>query len=150
MESFLIIAILVAAFIVLVRSVSRKTGGPAPESDLPWNKPKPTSGPGYYKGKHFTAYVEDFKALKREGKLDETEELLLHLVDATEAESKADGMVVAPAYYEHLAIIYRKQNEREKELAILDRYAAQEHPQEAKLMERREKVRKLLAQKPST
>jgi hypothetical protein len=81
---------------------------------------------GYVNGKHFTEYVETVKQLKRAGKLDEAEALLLKLVDATEAESTKGVGGVAPWYYEQLAIIYRKQNKVESEISILNRYENQE------------------------
>lgn len=37
---------------------------------------------GYYKGKHYTQYIEEFRALKKAERLDEAEELLLHLINA--------------------------------------------------------------------
>lgn len=81
---------------------------------------------GYVDGKHFVEYVEPVKNLKRKGELDEAEVLLLKLVDATEAESKRAGRGVAPWYYQQLAIIYHRQGQPEKELAILKRYDRQE------------------------
>ncbi len=105
------------------------------------------SGPGYYNGRHFTTYVSDVEALKRQGKLEEAEHLLLELVTATEAEDKVDKRGVAPWYYEELAKIYRKQKDYAREVSILERFAAQRHAPGAKppqLMERLEKVRVLL------
>lgn len=77
--------------------------------------------PGFYKGKHFTEYVEEVKSLVRENKLDDAENLLLALVSATESESKFG---VAPWYYEKLAIIYRKKKDLNAEIGILERYFA--------------------------
>ena len=81
---------------------------------------------GYVNGKHFTEYVETVRQLKRAGKLDEAADLLLKLVDATEAESNKGVGGVAPWYYEQLAIIYRKQNRLGREILILKRYENQE------------------------
>lgn len=102
---------------------------------------------GYVNGRHFTEYVETVKKLKRTGKLDEAEALLLKLVDATEAESAAGAGGVAPWYYEQLAIIYRKQNKLESEISILRRYDTQEKAPGVKpgvLAERLLKAEKLL------
>ena len=77
--------------------------------------------PGFYKGKHFTEYVEEVKSLVRENKLNDAENLLLALVSATESESKFG---VAPWYYEKLAIIYRKKKDLNAEIGILERYFA--------------------------
>ncbi len=82
---------------------------------------------GYYKGRHFSTYVKDVTSLKRQGKLEEAEKLLLELVAATEAQDRVDGLGVAPWYYEALAKLYRKQRNYAKEVAILERFAAQRH-----------------------
>ena len=81
--------------------------------------------PGNYRGRHFTEWVDTVKQLKRGNKLDEAIVLLEGLVGATEAESKATGLGVAPWYYEQLAIIHRKRKSPAAEVAILDRYASQ-------------------------
>jgi len=109
--------------------------------------------PGYVDGKHFTKHVDTVKALKREGRLEEAEELLLRLAAATEAENQVNGFGVAPWYYEQLAIVYRKQENYSKEVAILERYVYEQRNtanlpsvHEA-LLERLEKARALAAKK---
>lgn len=82
--------------------------------------------PGYYLGKHYTEYVNIIKELKRAREYEKVEQLLLALVDAVEAESKANNWNVAPWYYEQLAIIYRKQKDTSKEIRILERFANQQ------------------------
>ena len=102
--------------------------------------------PGYYNGRHYTTYVNTVKNLKKSGELEEAERLLLELIAATEAESKAERSGVAPWYYEELAKVYRKQKEYAKEVAILERFAAQKHAPGVKpprLLERLEKARHL-------
>jgi hypothetical protein len=101
---------------------------------------------GYVDGKHFTEYVEAVKDLKRTGDMDSAELLLLRLVDATESESAVDGWGVAPWYYEQLAIVYRRQRLYDKEVAILERFAAQKHAPgvtPGQLMERLSRARAL-------
>ena len=104
---------------------------------------------GYIDGKHFTEYVDIVKALKREGRLDEAEKLLLRLVEATEAENRVEGYGVAPWYYEQLAIIYRKQQDYRKEIAILECYVQQQSgthnlpSSHSALLQRLEKVKGL-------
>ena len=78
---------------------------------------------GFHDGKHYTEYVEDVKALKRHGALDEASALLLQLIDAVEAEADAEASGVAPWYYEHLPIVRRKQKDYRDEVEILERYA---------------------------
>jgi hypothetical protein len=111
-------------------------------------KEHPIVKPGYYDGRHYTTYVRDFEILKKSGKFTELENLLIELVKATEAESAVNGMGVAPAYYNELAILYRKQKELSKEISILERFAKQKHARgvmPAKLLERLGKVKELVA-----
>ncbi len=103
-----------------------------------------SSGSGLVRGRHFTEYVEEVKSLRRNGRADEAETLLLELVDATESESRATGLGVAPWYYEQLAILYSKQGEPEREIAALERFARQKHApgvSPPRLLERLEKKR---------
>jgi len=106
--------------------------------------------PGYHGGRHFTTYVTDVKNLKKAGKLEEAERLLLELVRATEEENRVENLGVAPWYYEELAKIYRKQRDYAKEVAVLERYARHKHApgvKPAKLMERLAKAKQLLESK---
>jgi len=101
--------------------------------------------PGFYKGKHFTEYVDKVKSLMRENRLDDAEKLLLELVKATEREARDDGMGVAPWYYERLAVLYRKKKDLEAEITILERFARQKHApgvMPPKLLARLEKLEK--------
>lgn len=86
-----------------------------------------TGRAGYIDGKHFTTYCDKAFQLKKEKKYDSAIDLLLKIIDATEAESKADGCGVAPGYYEQLAIIYRKLKLIAEEKKILVRYSKQKH-----------------------
>lgn len=72
---------------------------------------------------HYTEATEKVKKLKREKKHDEVEDLLLWCIDFVEAEAKVDPVpAIAPWYYEHLGIVYRKDGRYEDEVAILERY----------------------------
>ena len=82
-----------------------------------------TDRSGLYKGRHYTTYVEEVKALKRAGDYADAERLLLALVGAAENEARANRWPVAPWYYSQLAIVYRKTKQPDKELQILERYA---------------------------
>jgi hypothetical protein len=107
----------------------------------------PIDGPGYFNGRHLTTYVYDVESLRRQGEFGKAEEILLGLVEATEAEDTVDKHGVAPWYYEELAKICRKQKHYSKEVRILERFAAQRHAPGAKppkLMVRLEKARALL------
>jgi len=96
-------------------------------------------GRGFYKGRHFSEYPDQVRSLKRAGRLEEAERLLLNLIEATEAESRAEASGVAPSYYEQLAIVYRKQKKKAREQEILERFARQRYSpgvMPAKLLQR--------------
>ena len=104
----------------------------------PWQNIRVTQ-PGCYRGRHYTAYLEEVRSLRRASKLEEAERLLLNLIDAVEAESRAQRLGVAPWYYEQLAIVYRKQKNHVGEQEILGRFARQKHApgvQPTKLLQR--------------
>ena len=67
------------------------------------------------------------KALKRHGALDAAARLLRELIDAVEAESRSEGIGVAPWYYEQLAIVLRRLGDRAGEVAVLERFESQPH-----------------------
>lgn len=84
-------------------------------------------GRGMLRGKHYTSYVDEVRTLRRHGQNESAEKLLLQLVEVVEAEASQDGCGVAPWYYEQLAIIYRKRQDADAEVAILERYASAPH-----------------------
>lgn len=53
--------------------------------------------------------------------------LLLEIVSATQAESRFEGIGVAPAACEQLAIIYHHRKDAAAEITILERFAHQKH-----------------------
>ena len=83
---------------------------------------------GLVDGQHYTEYVGHIKSLKREGKYQEATTVLLKILDAVENEARVagKGWGVAPWYYEQLAIIYKKIEQFEKEVEVLERYMKQE------------------------
>lgn len=104
--------------------------------------------PGFYKGKHISEYVPEIINLKREDRYNDFEFLLYKLVEATEADYKANGYGVAPFYYEELAILYRKQKDYKREIDILERFISKKHAlgvKPAQLEKRLEKAKELLA-----
>lgn len=109
------------------------------------------NGPGMVRGKHFTQYVEEVRTLRRYGHEETAETLLLELVAATEAESATTGHGVAPWYYEQLAISYKQRKDYKAEVAILERFAAQQHApgvEPPKLLERLDKARARVQRHP--
>jgi hypothetical protein len=81
--------------------------------------------PGFYRGKHATAYVEQVQALKRARQFAQAKRLLLALIQAVEAENHVECWGVAPWYYEQLANIYHGQKNYAAEIAMLERYEQQ-------------------------
>ena len=84
-------------------------------------------------------WCEIVKDHKRNGRYDEA---LIILDGCMRVEEAHDGGV-APWYYEHAAIIHRKRSDRDAELAVLRRFAAQQHAPGAtppKLLERLAKL----------
>ena len=94
---------------------------------------------------HYTSFVDQIRELKRLGKLNEAEKLLLQTIDATEAENWG----VAPWYYDQLAIVYRKQKKIEEERGILVRFAKQLHAPGARPPKLLARLQKLLDQLPN-
>jgi hypothetical protein len=105
------------------------------------------SMPGFHDGRHYTDYVEQVNQLKKEKRFDETEQLLISLVGATEAEDRIEERGVAPWYYEQLALIYRKNKDLSMEQSIFERFESQRHSPGKKpetLMARLTKIRETL------
>lgn len=72
---------------------------------------------------HYTDAVDDVKGLKREGRHDEAESLLWWCIESAERQAREQGYdTVPPWYYEHLAIVYRKEGRYDDEVAVLERY----------------------------
>ena len=129
MEFLFVVAVIwfvVALVVNLRRRAARKAAEPrggAEDAFSPSPSPNPASNLEH--GPHL--YVDKVLTLKRAGRLEEARLLLLELVDATEAESRATGEGVAPWFYEQLALIYRKQKDPVNEKRILVRFAKQVH-----------------------
>lgn len=76
---------------------------------------------------HHSTYVEDVKELTRRGEHECAAALLLALIAAAEAESRARSVGVPPWYYEQLALVRRRQGDHAGEIAALERFAAMPH-----------------------
>ena len=85
------------------------THAPLPEELVAYNRP--------YR------WVEIVKDLKRSRRHDEA----LEILDACMRVEEIHSGGVAPWYYEHAAIIHRKRRDRDAELAVLRRFAKQQH-----------------------
>jgi DNA polymerase III epsilon subunit-like protein len=95
--------------------------------DMTGESSEPVEKPWFYLGKPISEYVPIVINLKRQNDEQELENLLLNLVRVVEEGSIATDEGVAPWYYEKLAIFYRKQGQRGKEIEILQRFAGQKH-----------------------
>ena len=83
----------------------------------------PLNPSGFYKGRHYTEWIEEVKLLKREERFEECLVLLFGLIEATENEAKEQGWPYsAPGYYEDAAIIFRKQKRYKDEIEVLKRW----------------------------
>lgn len=104
---------------------------------------------------HYTEAVDDIKQLKRDRDHETTEELLLWCIDYTEAEAQHESEhgrlsgQVAPWYYRHLAIVYRKDDRYVEEVGVLERYVEMSrdlgNDPDNDLVDRLEKARSLAA-----
>ncbi|QBJ98660.1 hypothetical protein ERC79_10770 [Rhodococcus sp. ABRD24] len=74
------------------------------------------------RGRHYGAWSEPVKQLKRDNRLDEALELLLEVIAVVERPENCVGGTPAPWYTEQAAIIYRKQKNHAAEVAILQRW----------------------------
>lgn len=90
-------------------------------------RPGKESGPGTLRGRHHSAWYPEADRLRDIGDQSAAVALLVEIVDATEAESRAEGFGVAPAAYGTLAVIYRQRKDQAGEVAILERFARQKH-----------------------
>lgn len=91
--------------------------------------------------------METVKGLKRQGRQDELERLLLELIDAVEAEERRKNWGIAPWYYEEAAKLHRKQKKFSREVEVLERYVREQQGRgsvKTVLAERLEKARVLL------
>lgn len=93
----------------------------------PGLRPGKETGPGTLRGRHHSAWHPEVDRLRDIGDQSAAVALLLEIVDATEAESRAEGFGVAPAAYERLAVMYRQRKDEAREVAILERFARQKH-----------------------
>ncbi|MEX1258396.1 MAG: hypothetical protein WEG36_12325 [Gemmatimonadota bacterium] len=87
--------------------------------------------------------MEEIKRAKREGRLQDALGMLLAAIEQTENEAGRHGYGVAPWYYWHAAIVYRKLGQDDDELEILRRFAKQPHAPGArvpKLLQRLQEV----------
>lgn len=79
------------------------------------------------RGRHFGAWSEPIKQLKRDNRLDEALELLLEVIDVVERPENCSRGCPAPGWTEQAAIVYRKQKDHASEVAILQRWLDTAH-----------------------
>lgn len=81
--------------------------------------------PGRFEDRAVHEWFDAIKQLRRDGRVQQAERILVGCIQATEAEAQRDGTCVAPACYEQLAILYAKEQMTADEVAVLERYASQ-------------------------
>lgn len=92
----------------------------ADDSDIaPQNRSDPLQ---QVRGRHYCAWVEPVKQLKRDNRLDEALDLLLEVIAVVERPENCQGREPAPWYTEQAAIVYRKQKNFAGEVDILQRW----------------------------
>ena len=109
--------------------------------------------PGYVNGEHYDTVMERAKVLVRDGKVEDADSLVDAAFTAFEASSRiglslTQPDTVPPANYRDFAVLYRKQKDYAREVAILERYMCLPHASgkmPAELQERLEKARVLAA-----
>jgi hypothetical protein len=98
---------------------------------------------GMVNGVHYLQLVEPIKQLKREGRLDDA--LVLCYAAIEGAEANREGREPAPWYTEQAAIIHRKLGQRDKEIAVLERWFAACPPERRDGSRIGERLSKLIA-----
>ncbi|WP_072691534.1 exonuclease domain-containing protein [Rhodococcus marinonascens] len=97
----------------------------ADDSDIaPQNRNDPRQ---QVRGRHFTAWSEPVKQLKRDGRLDEALELLFEVIAVVERPENCWGGAPATGWTEQAAIVYRKQKNFAAEVAVLQRWIDAAH-----------------------
>lgn len=89
-------------------------------------KPVIYSSAEIVRGRPYVEWVEPLKQMNREGRYEESKALLREIVEAAEQQSREEGSQLPPAYYEMLAIIFRREKNYDAEVAVLERYTALE------------------------
>lgn len=74
------------------------------------------------RGRDFVEWVDTIKDLKRAGQDADALELLHECIDAAERDARHQGYSPPPWYTEQAAILYRKANQIEAEIEVLERY----------------------------
>jgi hypothetical protein len=78
---------------------------------------------GLVRGRHHVDWVPTVEEWLREGREDEALALLLEIIEAAEQIARVDQVAPPTGYTKRAVAIYRERDDREGELAILERYA---------------------------
>lgn len=81
---------------------------------------------GTVRRRHYVAWADEVRGLKREGQMEKALELLYECIEAVERSADLDGLSMSPWYTEHAAIAHRKLGQLNRELEVLQRY--RDHP----------------------
>lgn len=74
------------------------------------------------RGRHYSAWIEPVKQLKRDNRLDEALALLLECVDVAEHTHLRNGEPPSAWWTKQAAIVYRKQRDHDGEITIVQRW----------------------------
>lgn len=77
---------------------------------------------GHTRGRHFTEWIPTLDEYRKTKNDDDALELLAAVIDATERAGRVDGSGPAPAYTSRAAVIYRRCEDYDAEIAVLERF----------------------------
>lgn len=102
---------------------------------------------GTVRRRHYVAWVDAIKELKREGHLEKALELLYECIEAVERSSDVDGLPMPPWYTENAAIVHRKLGQLNRELDVLERYRDHHRGVPDAFTDRIAKTRRMIAKR---
>lgn len=76
-------------------------------------------------GRHYSEYSEVINGLIKQGKYDAAKKLLTEIIRIIESVAICKGEGVAPWYYEKLAMVYKKMNDKDSEIQVLKQFLSQ-------------------------
>jgi hypothetical protein len=96
--------------------------------------------PVLYKGKPYTQYNDEITLLIKQDRLDEAEKLLRGIIMAVESDKKTSQLFPPLWYYANLANIYRKRQDTQGEIKVLETFVQNNSGARTTLHERLERL----------
>lgn len=78
--------------------------------------------PGFFKRRHYSEWLNEATQLHERGQDDKALKLLNELIDAAEAEGRAERSMIPPAYVSFAATILQSRGDHQAAVDVLDRY----------------------------